>query len=325
MITLTYKIKFMLTIIIFTNSNYVYLFSLLKDILNEKINIHIVDYGKNPNKKNEYFLKKKNIKLIFDKTSLNFSSRYYKYIKLVKTKYVWFVGDDDRLEKQNIKNLIRFLKIKEISGCTLSYKVFEKDSQINNEKNVRGRKKINATNIKILNDIHNLGMLSAQIINIDCFKKIEKSLNKKILLKYGYPHVYIILKIIEKFSNWKKIENIIVYYRSIKKKINFKEILHRLDIEFKGYGLPMKEIYDNYLYKKLFKKVFIENIISWILFSIEHVGKKKTLKILEKNKSISLDIMSIFFIKILILLIPIRLILFIKKTKNLFFKKIVIT
>lgn len=322
MITLTYKIKFMLTIIIFTNSNYVYLFSLLKDILNEKINILIVDYGKNPNRKNKYFLNKKNIKLIFDKTSLNFGSRYYKYIKLVKTKYVWFVGDDDRLEKQNIKNLIKFLKIKEISGCTLSYKVFEKDSQIINERNARERKKIKATNIKILNDIHNLGMLSAQIINIDCFKKIEKSLNKKILLEYGYPHVYIVLKIIEKFSDWQKIENIIVYYRSIKKKVNIKDILYRLDIEFKGYGLPMKEIYDDYLYKKLFKKVFVQNIISWILFSLEYAGGKKTLKILEKNKSLYLNITSILLIKILILLIPIKLILFIKKTKNLFLKKI---
>jgi hypothetical protein len=312
----------MLTIIIFTNSNYVYLFSLLKDILNEKINILIVDYGKNPNRKNKYFLNKKNIKLIFDKTSLNFSSRYYKYIKLVKTKYVWFVGDDDRLEKQNIKNLIKFLKIKEISGCTLSYKVFEKDSQIINERNARERKKIKATNIKILNDIHNLGMLSAQIINIDCFKKIEKSLNKKILLEYGYPHVYIVLKIIEKFSDWQKIENIIVYYRSIKKKVNIKDILYRLDIEFKGYGLPMKEIYDDYLYKKLFKKVFVQNIISWILFSLEYAGGKKTLKILEKNKSLYLNITSILLIKILILLIPIKLILFIKKTKNLFLKKI---
>lgn len=319
MITLTYKIKFMLTIIIFTNSNYVYLFSLLKDILNEKINIHIVDYGKNPNRKNKYFLNKKNIKLIFDKTSLNFGSRYYKYIKLVKTKYVWFVGDDDRLEKQNIKNLIRFLKIKKISGCTLSYKVFEKDSQIINERSARERKKIKATNIKILKDIHNLGMLSAQIINVDCFKKIEKSLNKKILLEYGYPHVYIVLKIIEKFSDWQKIENIIVYYRSIKKKINIKDILYRLDIEFKGYGLPMKEIYDDYLYKKLFKKVFVQNIISWILFSLEYAGEKKTLKILEKNKSIYLNITSIFLIKILILLIPIKLILFIKKTKKLIF------
>ena len=310
----------MLTIIIFTNSNYVYLFSLLKDLLHEKINIWIVDYGKNPNKKKKVFLKKKNIKFFFDKTTLNFGSRYYKYIKLVKTKYVWFIGDDDRLKKQNIKKVLWFLKKKKISGCTLSYKVFQKDSQINNEVK-KNTEIIKAKNLKILDDIHNLGMLSTQIINMDCFKRIENSLNKKILLEYGYPHVYIILKIIKKFTNWKKIENTIVYYRSIKKKINTKDILHRLDIEFKGYGLAIMEIYKNHLYKKLFKKIFIKNIISWIILSVQYAGKKRTFKILKKNESISLDIISILFIKILILLIPIKLILFLKKIKSSLFSK----
>ena len=86
----------MLTIIILTNSNYDYLFRLLKDIWNEEINIWIVDYGKNPNKIKINFFKKKNVKLIFDNKELSFGNRYYKYIKLAKTKYVWFVGDDDR-------------------------------------------------------------------------------------------------------------------------------------------------------------------------------------------------------------------------------------
>ena len=40
----------MLTIIILTNSNYDFLSRLLKDVLNEKINIWVVDYGKNLNK-----------------------------------------------------------------------------------------------------------------------------------------------------------------------------------------------------------------------------------------------------------------------------------
>jgi len=102
----------MLTIIILTNSNYDYLSRLLKDIWNEKINIWVVDYGKNPNKIKINFLKKKNIKLIFDSKELSFGNRYYKYIKLAKTKYVWFVGDDDRLKKKNLSNLVKFIKKK---------------------------------------------------------------------------------------------------------------------------------------------------------------------------------------------------------------------
>jgi len=312
----------MLTIIILTNSNYDYLSRLLKDVLNEKINIWVVDYGKNLNKIKINFVKKKNIKLISDKKRVSFGSRYYKYIKLVKTKYAWFVGDDDRLKKIDLKNLIKFIKINRSSGFTLSYKVFEQDSEIDNNLKIKElTKKIKSTNFKILDDIHNLGMLSAQIINMDCFRKIEKNLNKKILLKYGYPHVYIILKIIQKFTDWQKIKNIIVYYRSNKKKISSGAILKRLDSEFKGYLLPIKEIYCNHLYKKLFKKIFIKNIISWILFSIQYAGKKKTFKILNNNNNISPNSISIYFIKVLIFLIPTRLLTFFKIIKKCLFSK----
>ncbi len=310
----------MLTIIILTNSNYDYLFRLLKDIWNEKINIWIVDYGKNPNKIKINFLKKKNVKLIFDNKELSFGNRYYKYIKLAKTKYVWFVGDDDRLKKKHLSNLIKFINKKKNSGYTLSYEVFENDNQINNNLKIKKTtKKIESRNLKVLDDIHNLGMLSAQIINVDCFKKIEKTLNKKILLRYGYPHVYIILKIIKKFDDWQKIMNTIVYYRLSKKKILSKNILKRLDIEFKGYLLPIKEIYNNRLYKKLFKKIFIKNIISWIFFSIQNAGKKRTFKIINNNNKISPNSITIFFIKVMIFLLPTKLIKPFKKIKNFIF------
>jgi hypothetical protein len=316
----------MLTIIIFTNSNYVYLSSLLKDIWHPKINIWIVDYGKNPNKIKINLLKKKNIKLIFDNKNVSFGKRYYKYIKLVKTKYVWFVGDDDRLNKVDLKKTIKFIKIKKSSGFTLSYKVFKEDNQIDNKTKLnKFTKKIESADLKILDDIHNLGMLSTQIININFFKKIENSLDKKILLKYGYPHVYIILKIIQKFNDWQKISNTIVYYRLSKKKLSSKDILKRLDMEFKGYLLPVKEMYGNYLYKRIFLKIFYKNIISWILLSIQCAGKVRTIKILNNNNSISPNSIFIFLVKVLILLIPIKLIIVLKRIKKkLFFKESVL-
>ena len=295
----------MLTIIIFTNSNYDYLNKLLKDILNKKINIWIVDYGKNPNKIKINFLKEKNI-------------------KLVKTKYVWFIGDDDRLKKIYLPDLLKFIKIKNNSGFTLSYKIFQNNSQINNNLKKKKSIKIESKKLNILDDIHNLGMLSTQIINIDCFKKIEKNLNKKILLRYGYPHVYIILKIIKKFNDWQKINNEIVYYKLSKKKILPENILKRLDIEFKGYLLPTKELYCNQLYKKLFKKIFIKNIISWIFFSIQNAGKKRTFKIINNNNNITPNSTTIFFIKLLIFLLPTKLIKPLKKLKILFSKKLIL-
>lgn len=315
----------MLTIIILTNSNYDYLFPLVKDFIKEKVTAWIVDYGKNPNKIKINLLKKKNIKLIFDKENHSFGSRYFKYIKLVKTKYVWFIGDDDRLNKTYLKNLINFLKIRENSGFTLSFEVFKNNNQlINNSKIRKFTKKITTTNLKIQEDIHNIGMLSTQIINVKCFKKIENTLNKKILLRYGYPHIYIILKIIQRFADWQKIKNTIIYYRLNKKKISSKEVLRRLDIEFKGYLFPIKEIYNNHLYKILFKKIFTKNIVSWIFFAVQHAGKKKTFKIINKNNNISPNSITIFFLKIAIFLLPIKLITPLKKIKNLFFKKFIL-
>jgi len=312
----------MLTIIILTNSNYDYLFPLVKDLSREKVTTWIVDYGKNPDKIKINLLKKKNIKLIFDKENHSFDSRYFKYIKLVKTKYVWFIGDDDRLNKTYLKILIKFLKKKRNSGFTLSFKVFENNNQlINNSKKRKLTKKITAINLKIQEDIHNLGMLSTQIINVECFKKIENTLNKEILLRYGYPHVYIILKIIQRFADWQKIKDAIIYYRLNKKKISSKKVLRRLDIEFKGYLLPIKEIYNNHLYQRLFKKIFIKNIVSWIFFAIQYAGKKRTFNIINNNNNISPNSITIFFIKIVIFLFPLKLIMPLKKIKNLFFKK----
>lgn len=310
----------MLTIIILTNSNYDYLFPLVKDLSKEKVTAWIVDYGKNPDKIKINLLKKKNIKLIFDKENHSFDSRYFKYIKLVKTKYVWFIGDDDRLNKTYLKTLIKFLKIKKNSGFTLSFEVFENDNQLTNNSKIRKlTKKITTTNLKIQEDIHNLGMLSTQIINVECFKKIENTLNKEILLRYGYPHVYIILKIIQRFADWQKINDAIIYYRLNKKKISSKKVLRRLDIEFKGYLLPIKEIYNNHLYQRLFKKIFIKNIVSWIFFAIQYAGKKRTFNIINNNNNISPNSITIFFIKIVIFLLPIKLIMPLKKIKNLFF------
>lgn len=312
----------MLTIIILTNSNYDYLFPLVKDLLKEKVNTWIVDYGKNPDKIKINLLKKKNIKLIFDKENHSFDSRYFKYIKLVKTKYVWFIGDDDCLEKTYLKTLIKFLKIKRNSGFTLSFKVFENNNQLTNNSKIRKlTKKITATNLNIQEDIHNLGMLSTQIINVECFKKIENTLNKEILLSYGYPHVYIILKIIQRFADWQKIKDAIIYYRLNKKKISSKEVLRRLDIEFKGYLLPLKEIYNNNLYRRLFKKIFLKNIVSWIFYAIQYAGKKRTFNIINNNNNISPNSITIFFIKIAIFLLPRKLIMPLKEIKNLFFKK----
>ena len=131
----------MLTIIIFTNSRYNYLVPLLHDIIqsNVKIKIKVVDYGEINKKKIRPFIKNKNIEFIISKNKELFAVRFFNYLKKIKTRYIWFIGDDDRIETKYLKPHINFLNLKNNSGFALNYSSFHKNERIKKiqEKNNR--------------------------------------------------------------------------------------------------------------------------------------------------------------------------------------------
>ena len=234
----------MLTIIIFTNNRDKYLSQLMNDILSVKTNIQIYIINYSESNRKQLLIKKKlqkNIKIIFDPRSKQFSKKLYKYIQFVKTKYVWFISDDDRIDSNYIKSLLNFLKTSNQSGFTLNHTTFRNEDNIIKEKiyNIKNRK------ISLNNEIHQLGLISSQIFNIKKFNKIKKDLDTTILLNNDYPHIYIALMLHKKFNDWNKVENKIVLFRygnltSYKDK---NKILTRLDNEFKGYLYPLKKLY----------------------------------------------------------------------------------
>jgi len=276
----------MLTIIIFSSGRHNYLTPLLHDIVqsNIKIKIQVVNYGKINIKKIKPFLKNKNIQFKIDKNHETFSERFFNYIKKIKTRYVWFIGDDDRIETKYLKPLINFLKLKNNSGFALNYGSFHKNEKI--IKNNKILKSIKFQPYDLLKNINNLGTIGTQIINVNSFKKISKSLNNKILLSYGYPQVYLALKLITKFKDWKFIENKILFYRYGNFEINKKNLEVRLYMELNGYFAAAKEIFgiNSAVYKKIFRIIFFKNIFSWLILSIENVGKKKTQIIIDNNR-----------------------------------------
>jgi hypothetical protein len=309
----------MLTIIIFTNNRDKYLSQLMNDILSVKTNIQIYIINYSESNRKQLSLKKKklqkNIKIIFDPRSKQFSKKLYKYIQFVKTKYVWFISDDDRIDSNYIKSLLNFLKTSNQSGFTLNHTTFRNEDNIIKEKiyNIKNRK------ISLNNEIHQLGLISSQIFNIKKFNKIKKDLDTTILLNNDYPHIYIALMLNKKFNDWNKVENKIVLFRygnltSYKDK---NKILTRLDNEFKGYLDPLKKLYKKEVYKILYNKIFFKNIVSWILLSIEQHGKTQTLKIIEKNRDIIPVTFSTLLVKKLIFLIPIKILILIKKIKRI--------
>ena len=170
----------------------------------------------------------------------------------------------------------------------------------------------------MLKNISNLGTLGTLIINANSFKKISKSLNKKILLNYGYPQIYIALKLITKFKDWKFIKNKILFYRYGNFEINNKNLEIRLNMEFNGYFTTAKEIFGikSKMYKKIFRIIFFRNILSWIILAIEIIGKEKTQVIINNNRTLIPNFWWINLIFYLIYKTPVKFLVFIKKLKN---------
>lgn len=304
----------MLTIVIFTGGRYNYLYQLLNDLSKLKISIWIVDFNKKKIQQKEYQdIKKKKIKLILTDKCSSYSERFVKYINLIKTKYVWFIGDDDRVESTYLKELILFLKKSNYSGFTLGYKTFVNEPPIKKKSQLI---KIISERLNIFKDIHNLGMLSTQIINTKNYKMISKNLNVKNLTKSLYPQTDIIIKIISKFNNWQKINNTLVYYRINNFNLSKKNLLIRLDAEFKGYLVPLKQQYNHNDVSVLYQKIFFKNIISWIIYCIINVGKKETFRVLKNNIKIIPFIFYIHFITAIIFIMPLSIILIVRKIKK---------
>jgi len=275
----------MLTIIILTEARYSYVLPLLNDILASKtdIKIWVIDYKSKINKNTYKLFKKKKIKLIFDKKTKTFGHRFIKYLARVKTRYAWFIGDDDRIETNFLDDLLKFLKLNNNSGFTLYHHSFSNNNDVIKNQNINN--KIITKSFNLEKNISEIGMLSTQIINSSNYRKVSKSLDRKILTKYGYPHVYVIMKLIKKFNDWKLILNKIVYYRYGNFNFTKKYITERIYYELNGYTQPAKKIYsfDSHIYRTIFNKIFYLHISDWVAIATKIIEKKNIKKILENN------------------------------------------
>jgi len=248
-----------------------------------------------------------------EKKNLSFSEKLKKYSKKVKTDFFWHLGDDDRVKYNSIKEINIILKSnsKDISGFTLNYD-YQKKIKKNIYKNKR--KKSDLKNFDISKDIHKLGMSSAQIFKTKEFIKFKMP-NKK-YFNDAYYHVGIIIYLLLYKKNWKYLDkNLLIYRYGIinhKRKIVY---LNRLEDEFRGYFEPVK-YYSRKNYSSIFKTIFYTNIISWIFLNIKLNGKIKTFQIILKNLNYFPFHIEYLLILLLILILPLKLLSFLKKFKN---------
>lgn len=314
----------MITIIIFTSNRTKEFKELYEDIIknisniNNKPEIIIVTYGNSAQNNNiKKIINKKFCRFFEENKNLTLAEKLTKYFLKAKKDFIWWIGDDDRISEDSLKKINLIIKNNPtIPGFTINYLA---KKNINFKFYKDKYKKIFIKNIDLKSNLHILGMGSTQIINKKLFIQTLEEIKNKYINK-DYFHLYIILKIIYKYKNWKIIKNCLVVYRVNNYNYNNEQILNRLNSEFEGYLIPIKKIFDKKKFNLYFKNVFFKNIISWILYNIKFNGKIKTFKIIYKNKKLIPSDFKILIILVLLLIIPLFCINFFKKFYLKYFK-----
>lgn len=308
----------MITIIIFSSNRFHFLSQLIKDIkkCNSKIRSEIILVSYNETKTN--INKIKNItrenyfNYYIEKNNLSFGEKLKKYSRKVKTKFFWYIGDDDRVKYNSIKEINTILKknSEDISGFTLNY-----DSKKKIKKNIskNKKKKCELKNFDIIKDIHKSGMLSAQVFKKEEFIRF-KNPNKR-YFNDAYYHLGILIHLLFSKKNWRYLDKKLIIYRygiiNYKKKLSY---LDRLDDEFKGYFKPIK-YYAKENYSSIFKTIFYTNIISWIFLNTKMNGKIKTFQIIFKNLNFFPFNIKYLLILLIILILPLNFLNLLKRLK----------
>jgi len=315
----------MLTIIIFTSKRLEKFIELIGDIKknNHKLNIPIVIVSYQEESKNLIIIKRiakeNDYKLYIEKKELLVAEKLKKYTKKVKTKYFWWVSDDDRITN-NAVNIINDLlkKNNNISGITLANKSIP---NVNIHKKIyfNDKKKKELEDLDIKKKITELGMNSAQITSVKHYMNALKDFTKNEYHNTAYSYLNIMYKIIFKTDNWKYLNNKLVIYRvGNLDNVNAQLALKRLDNEFKGYLIPLKKIYRKKRgdYDAIFREIFYKNIISHIFLNFYINGRLKTLQTVLNNLKLIPKKLYIIIL-IIIFATPNFVLKFIKKIKIL--------
>jgi hypothetical protein len=300
----------LLTILIFSGDR-LHVRELLDDIsiIDQKnLNIRIVDWTENEKiliekKKIYYKFKKKikNSKIYYQKGSPEFKNvERRRFITKFKSKYIIILSDDDRICIKKFSKIYKYLKL-DYSGITISFNNFKRNEDL---KKKYSKEIMLIRDFDIFNDINRIGFQSCQIIKTDLINKIFNKEKKNFLLTH-FPLNFIILRIIKDFKNW-KITNLKCIFNRLN--LDFyikhpKQYLDRLNSEYLGYFIPIKNNFKNLGERELeqiYKLIFFKNIVSWLFLSIKNCRKRETYNKIKNSREI---IKEPFIIKVVLFII----------------------
>lgn len=313
----------MINIVICTSQRLNYLVNTINDLVKfSSIIDKIIIFSFNDNFSSNMIKKRfsnkfKNITTINGKSNHHLEDRIktissIDYDLIKNTKYIWFLGDKDRITTNKFLSIKKILK-KNISGLTLNTislkkNVYHKDNQ-----------NLNAKYFKLDKGIHKLGLISSQIINTRLFLKYSKQTRLS-----AYYLGEIVLKIINFENNWYFLKQKIIGYNHVNNedkfpyKLDVKYIDYRIEQEFKFYIQTIRNILidkDEKYKKKIILRAFVKNIISWISLLKEEDDSKLFRDKIKKYKHYYNNYLSIKIIIIFITYSPLFLIKVLKKIK----------
>tara|TARA_B100000795_G_scaffold269558_1_gene259318 strand:- start:5701 stop:6630 length:930 start_codon:yes stop_codon:yes gene_type:complete len=296
----------MLTIIVFTQNEGQVLNNILGDLnkIDNKIPIEVwvVIWGKLTTFDKKVFITNKNKTLKVFKCNLKtFGERYFNWVKKVKTKYLWNVGDDDRINYKNYPILENAI-IRNYTGITMSFIAFT------NRVNFKKNNNYKITDIKMKKDIHLTGFITSQIINVEILRK-NLIFQKKFKITM-YPQLFYIFFLIFKKGNWKCLQvDLVRCYAGNFRYINRNSALDRLNNEYQGYLFPLKKYSPENpnVFRLYYEKIFFKNILSWINLNIRLNGKKSTYKLIKNNNYLKPFSLNVTLVSFIIFLMPNKL------------------
>ena len=295
----------MLTIIVFTQNEGQVLNNILGDLnkIDNKIPIEVwvVIWGKLTTFDKKVFITNKNKTLKVFKCNLKtFGERYFNWVKKVKTKYLWNVGDDDRINYKNYPILENAI-IRNYTGITMSFIAFT------NRVNFKKNNNYKITDIKMKKDIHLTGFITSQIINVEILRK-NLIFQKKFKITM-YPQLFYIFFLIFKKGNWKCLQVDLVYNVGNSRYIDRNSALVRLNNEYQGYLFPLKKYSPENpnVFRLYYEKIFFKNILSWINLNIRLNGKKSTYKLIKNNNYLKPFSLNVTLVSFIIFLMPNKL------------------
>lgn len=293
------------------------------------IEIAISDNGSTDNTREviEYYRRKfPNITYFCWDKNVGFDRNLLNVIEIANGEFCWLMGSDDKIEKYGISNVVKRLQ-SGLCGITVNRNDYDPSfkKQIFKSACTNDLEDILFTNNKtcFTSLVTSFGLISTQIVNKKEWKNIVFEDNLEPYFK-GYPHVYIIGKMLNNNPNWLYLHDKCVGWRSDNDSFLSQGRIKRLALDIYGYEVVFAGLYgkNTLIYGKLMQDICSTHIFYALLAAKTNYAPLPFYKEAFKMCFNAYKQFPIFWLKVFpLFLIPSKAIPLVRVIYRKFFKK----